>query len=159
MMKLVNVSEISSTAPVRAGKDQVLFDSGANCCVTNQREDFVGECKHTSGTQTVDGIGKCLKIEGTGHVAWTFVADNGQYRTLKLPCSCVPTMNGRIASMQETLSAYPNERFTMDGNNLVLSRHGAVPGITVPCDKNNQFLPMSLFRNRNVKIHVPRLLL
>ena len=88
MMKLVNVSEISSTAPVRAGKDQVLFDSGANCCVANQREDFVGECKRTSGNQTVDGIGKCLKIEGTGHVAWTFVADNGQYRTLKLPTCC-----------------------------------------------------------------------
>ena len=104
MMKLVNVSEISSTAPVRAGKDQVLFDSGANCCVTNQREDFVGEYKRTSGNQTVDGIGKCLKIEGTGHVAWTFVADNGQYRTLKLPCLYVPTMNGRIASMQEILS-------------------------------------------------------
>ena len=117
-----------------------VFDSGANCCVTNQREDFVGEYKRTSGNQTVDGIGKCLKIEGTGHVAWTFVADNGQYRTLKLPCSCVPTMNGRIASMQEILSTCPNERFTMDGNNLVLSGYGAVPGITVPYDKNNQFL-------------------
>ena len=77
--------------------------------------------------ETVDGIGKCSKIEGTGHVAWTFVADNGQCRTLKLPCLCVPTMNGRIASMQEMLSACPNERFTMDGNNLLLSGHGAVP--------------------------------
>ena len=75
MMKLVNVSEISSTAPVRAGKDQVLFDSGANCCVTNQREDFVGECKRADRPQIYSE--RVRKLSGLNHTK--LEQDGGNY--------------------------------------------------------------------------------
>ena len=40
--------------------------------------------------QQVEGIGKALQIEGVGHVRWTFKADDGSHRTLRLPAYYVP---------------------------------------------------------------------
>ena len=68
----------------------VLFDSGANCCVTHCKSDFNGHLKTIRGNHVIDGIGKGLKICGKGEVTWTFMADNKMYRTLKVPCYYVP---------------------------------------------------------------------
>ena len=95
-----------------------------SCCVANSIKDFVGAHTRLDGRQTVNGIGKQLRMEGKGHVAWTLVATNGTHRTLKLPCLHVPSMTGRIASMQAILSTHPKEQFIMDGKNLALTGHG-----------------------------------
>ena len=51
MASIVNMTDISS-APIDPQEvHQVLFDSGANCCVTNQFEDFVGDFQHTGKDQ------------------------------------------------------------------------------------------------------------
>ena len=61
-------------------KGEVLFDSGANCCITFDRTDFT--TFEPGGPAQVDGLGKGLRIEGTGTIKWTFLADDGTYRTL-----------------------------------------------------------------------------
>ena len=142
MAAMVNVTDISSSPTDAHESPQVLFDSGANCCVTNDYDDFVSGFKPVHGDQIVDGIGKGLRIAGTGTVAWTFVADNNMYRTLRVPCYYVPTATTRIASVQEILKAYPNETVNMNRNHLTLSGDKRQPPITVPyCPMSN--LPMA----------------
>ncbi len=132
MLQLVNLSSISSTRPTTQENNDVLFDSGANCCVSNRKEDFVGEFYPLSGNHLVDGIGKGLKIEGKGNVAWTFKSDDGMYRTLKVPCYYVPSANTRIASTQEVLKANPNEVFTITDTGMILSGGDTTPPLTIP---------------------------
>ena len=64
------MSAISSTHPKDTPDSEVLFDSGANCCASNVKTDFVGKFNESDGRSVVDGIGKGLKICGTGKVAW-----------------------------------------------------------------------------------------
>ena len=142
MAKLINLSEISSNPLYESHDELVLFDSGANCCVTNRKEDFVGQFNDSSKGQQVDGIGKGLKIEGQGKVAWTFKADNGMYRTLVLPCYYIPTSNTRIASLQEVLQAYPEETIDMNKRTMRLSGYGSNPSITIQFS-NISNLPMA----------------
>ena len=111
---LVNLSRLSSSYASEPKTETVLFDSGANCCITNRMDDFAGDYDDNITDKVIDGIGKGLKVEGAGTVAWTFEANNGLYRTLRLPCYYVPSTNTRIASLQRVLEAYPNEQFTMD---------------------------------------------
>ena len=129
--KLINLSKISSSSSKDGHHETVLFDSGANCCVSNRKEDFVGQFKYSTGTELVDGIGKGLMIKGSGRVSWTFPADNGTYRTLVLPCYYIPSATTRIASIQEILNVYPNETVTMKGSKLVLSGWDKHPSVTI----------------------------
>ena len=99
-MSLVNLSRISSTPLSDPETNTVLFNSGANCCITNHKADFAGDFTNEVSTQVVDGIGKGLKIEGAGTVAWTFKDTNGMYHTLCLPCYYVNSSNTCIASLQ-----------------------------------------------------------
>ncbi len=132
MLQLINLSAISSTQPKPQENNDVLFDSGANCCVSNQKEDFVGEFHPLNGNQLVDGLGKGLKIEGKGNVAWTFKSDDGMYRTIKVPCYYVPTSCTRIASTQEVLKANPKEVITMTDTGMTLSGWDTTPSLTIP---------------------------
>ena len=132
--KMINLSKIGSRTENNMS-ESVLFDTGANCCVSNRKDDFVGEYKQTNGRESVDGIGKALKIEGQGKVAWTFVADNGAYRTLLLPCYYIPTSNTRIASIRVILKEYPDETVSVNDAGLSLSGSDMNPGITVEFDK------------------------
>jgi len=78
-------------------KGQILLDSGANCCISNDRSDF--NIYHPGGPQQVDGIGKGLNIVGHGEVKWTIKGDNGRFRTLYLNVYYVPSVTTRIASI------------------------------------------------------------
>ena len=140
--RLINLSQISSTYDSENEAGTVLFDSGANCCITNRKADFSSDFKWQVATRVIDGIGKGLKIEGHGTVAWTFKADDGMYRTLRLPCFFVPSTNTRIASLQQILTAYPKEQFHMDRQGLTLSGDGSVPSLTIPMCTNSR-LPVA----------------
>ena len=115
---MVNLSRISSSSSEDESLDTVLFDSGANCCIMNSKSNFTGNISDSHANRIVDGIGKGLKVEGSGTVAWTFKADGGMYRTLRLPCFYVPGSNTRIASLQCILEAYPKETFTMNARQV-----------------------------------------
>ena len=144
LMPLINLTRISSSrTQEQQATESVLFDSGANCCITNRKEDFVGPFVNRKG-ETIDGIGKGLAIHGAGHVAWTFVASNGAYRTLKLPCYYVPSSNARIAATGRIMEVYPQETISIDGKSLTLSGdpQNNRPAISVPyCTKYK--LPMA----------------
>lgn len=135
---MVDVTSIdSSTGSVT--KHQVLFDTGANCCITFDYNDFVGPVEHLDNHK-VDGIGKGLKATARGFVAWTFIGNNGVYRTIKLPCYLVPGTQERIASASVFLKEYPNEHINVRDGSLEIS--GDVtqgrPGVKVPfCGKTD----------------------
>jgi hypothetical protein len=111
----------------------VLFDSGANCCLTNDTGDFIGSMVEMNDPRaTVDGIGKSLKVEGIGNVSWTFKSDDGGPRTLKLPAYYAPSCVGRIASTSQILKTYPSERIVVTTDSLKLEGDPSVSSITVP---------------------------
>jgi hypothetical protein len=142
------VSKISSGKGVPTRP--VLFDSGANCCITPSRSDFVGKYQTINDGPEVEGIGQGLQIQGTGTVAWTFKSETGMYRTLKLPCYYVPDSENRIASVKKILEQYPKERVTIANDGLVLSGHGQTPGIRVPfCSKSA--LPLAQIQEKTQK--------
>ena len=118
------------------GEEKVLFDTGANCCATHNKADFVGNYEAFHDGRTVEGIGKCLTVEGRGHVAWTFMASNGMARTLKVPCNYVPGIPHRIMSTQQLLRAYPGETITVYVDDLRLSGLGDRPSVLIPIDRN-----------------------
>ena len=121
MAKAINVSGIQSRRNSPTPKVKVLFDTGANCCITPDRDDFVGEYIKCRNGAAVDGIGKGLHVEGRGTVAWTFVGKDGMYRTLKLPCYHVPSSTTRIASAGVILAVYPDEEIKIAEGKLTLS--------------------------------------
>ena len=128
---LVNLSAISSSNDEAGTNESVLFDSGANCCLTNSKADFCGDFEHSSSSQTIEGIGKGLCIKGHGTVAWTFLADNGMYRTLTLPCYYVPSIQQRVASLQVIMDVYHEESIKMTSSKMTLSGSGKNPPMTV----------------------------
>jgi hypothetical protein len=121
--KYINLSQISSSHDYGSQHDDlpVLFDSGANCCITPCKDDFVGHYTKLTDGPIVDGIGKGLKITGQGTVGWTFVDITGMYRTLKLPCFHVPSSQTRIASIGKIMEAYPDETIHFAGKELIIS--------------------------------------
>ena len=129
---LVNLSNITSTDDGSDVFESVLFDSGANCCLTNKRSDFCGEIVEAGPSDKIDGIGKGLSIKGYGTVAWTFTADNGMYRTLRLPCYYVPSIHQRVASLQVIMDIYDCESIRMTSTQMCLSGSENDPPMTVP---------------------------
>ena len=139
MTRLIGLSCNTTTTNGTSYLDKVLFDSGANCCITNNSEDFIGEIEtYVPNNNIIDGIGKGLKVEGVGTVSWTFQSACGHYRTLELQCYYVPSTNQRIASLQCILDNNPKENFSLDSNALVLSGYDEVPSLTIPlCPDTN----------------------
>ena len=89
---------------------EVLFDSGANCCITPFKEDYEnsGDFERCRESQ-VEGLNKGLHIEGKGTVCWTFKTDTGWYRDLWLPAYYVPSTSTRIASTQVVVDEESNQ--------------------------------------------------
>ena len=50
----------------------IVWDSGASMCISNNKDDFVGKIKPLTNLQ-VDGILSQLKLEGMGNVCWTLI--------------------------------------------------------------------------------------
>jgi transposase InsO family protein len=143
----INLSNIDSSNSAGTAHFPVLFDSGANCCLTHNKEDFVGPYAASDDGQMIDGIGKSIKIEGRGTVAWTFMGINGMYRTLKLPCYYVPTSHSRIASIKCIMDCYPGEYIRITPTEMILSgnQQENLAGIKITfCDKTK--LPMAPLR-------------
>ena len=141
MTYLVNLGSVNSVNGSAVEVNKILFDTGANCCISNNRNNFVGtftpmECG------AVDGIGKGLTIAGKRQVAWTFRGDNGMYRTLKLLCYHTPSSNTRIASVGVVLKTYPSENINITQDSLVLSGNSfeQQPSITVAYCPRTQLL-------------------
>ena len=103
--RLINLSKISSTRRNQEADDFVLFDSGANCCCTFDRSDFVSEITPVSDDCVVEGIGSAEDVKGKGIVAWTFVAENGMYGAEQLE---------RTRAVQDQRDGTRRVRFQLD---------------------------------------------
>ena len=112
---------------------KVLFDSGANCRVSNKRKDFIKFESTTDQNLVIDGIGRGLRICGKGTVFWIF-GEGDTERVLELPAFYVPSCNTRIASLQAILDECRGETFQMDKDRLVLSGDDVEPPLVVPID-------------------------
>ena len=138
MTNCFNLDMINSRNRLPQIGNPVLFDSGANCCITHAKEDFIRDYEDLDDGPEVQGIGKGLKIKGVGTITWTFIAENGIYRKLKLPCYYVPECTTRIASVKRILEAYPREEVRITSTGLVLVGYGNEPAISVPfCPKSS----------------------
>ena len=122
--------------------NMILFDSGANCCISNDRGDFTGDYTEIKAGLSVEGMGKALKAEGTGTVSWTFLTDDNTYRALELPAFYIPSAQQKIASTGQILEAYPNENFNISPTELCLKGETTETSITVPICKNTS-LPLA----------------
>ena len=125
-----------------ANYGNVLFDSGANCCVTHCKDDFKGRLHLIQDSRQVEGIGKALQIAGVGTVTWVFKADNGTHRTIRVPAYYVPSANSRVASLQVILRTLRKERISLDDRQLRLEGYEDTPSLTVPYHPTTQ-LPMA----------------
>jgi hypothetical protein len=110
----------------------ILFDSGANCCISNERSDFVGKYHKFRDGRIIEGMGKALSADGHGQVAWTFLADDGSHRTLELPAYHIGSIQQKIASTSQILKVYPKERVHISSEQLQLTGDESKPSITVP---------------------------
>ena len=133
MTYLINLGSANSANGPAIIINEILFDTGANCCIFNDKNNFVGAFTLMERS-AVDGIGKGLTIAGKGHLAWTFRGDNGMCRTLKLPCHCALSSNTRIASVGAVLRTCPGDNINITQDSMALSSNPfeQQPSITVP---------------------------
>ena len=128
-----NNANMATIFGTKSGCCKILFDSGANCCISNNADDFQGTLDLYEDSSHVEGISsQGLLIEGDGLVYWDFEADDGTTRTLVLPCYYVPSTNACIASTDVVLEQYPSEEFRIKQDSLTLSGDDVEPPITVP---------------------------
>ena len=132
------------------GKDKhypVIWDSGASICISPTHSDFVGPLSKPTMNHRLQGIGKGLKVEGSGHIAWSFVDCSGMLRTLKVPGLYVPKASARLLSTSALLQKYPDEHIRIDGDRLILS---GAPATT----KENERRSIEVLMDPNSKLPV-----
>jgi hypothetical protein len=100
----------------------LVWDSGASHCITNNENDFDGkESRPGWMAKTLQGLGMGLKVKGVGTVSWTVLDTHGNPRTLKLPAYYVPDSPARLLSLPQLLQKYPGETIQMTDQMAVLS--------------------------------------
>ena len=61
----------------------VMWDSGASFCITNEKKDFIGPIKPIKDA-TVNGINGPMAIIGSGRVRWSLLDASGQLQHVEL---------------------------------------------------------------------------
>eukprot|EP00980_Cylindrotheca_fusiformis_P017477 scaffold5475_cov142-Cylindrotheca_fusiformis.AAC.1 len=87
----------------------IIWDSGASCCVTFDRNDFVGPIRDPPPSATTEGITNDVKVVGTGFVAWTMKDSKDMFRTIKLPAVLIPEARVRLLSLSSLAQQYMDE--------------------------------------------------
>ncbi len=143
----LNELSVSQSAMLSGGPTQdtstphVLIDSGANCCITNNRDDFIRTMTTYGTPALVEGLGKGLKIVGKGTVRWGLKSDNGSTRWIDVPCLYIPTAVTRILSTAVYLRRYPHETIGLDATGLIISGSNGQAELVVT--NNERDLPMA----------------
>lgn len=102
---------------------QLIWDSGASICITNDKSDFCeGTLTGPGIVKRLTGLAKGMHIKGRGTVAWTVQDIHGQLRTLELPAYCyVPSSPAKLLSTSLLLQVYTNEHILLDNEAATLS--------------------------------------
>ena len=132
---------MTTKKPIRnhtSRKNQVLFDSGANCWITYDKDDFMGTIDPVPSGSVVEGLEKSgLAVTGQGVIAWTFKSSNGTKQTLTAHGLLVPKSPIRIAGIKSIFDAYPNETIVMTSAGLVLGGDNNQPELSIPLCKTS----------------------
>jgi hypothetical protein len=80
---------------------QIIFDKGASLAISPFRSDFVADPTPLARPTQMGGMGKGLKIEGIGTVAWTFTAKDKSEIQLRVRAYFVPATKARLLSPQK----------------------------------------------------------
>ena len=119
--------DVALTAPAKLVEELdpdckflVIWDSGASCSISNNKDDFV-ELEESCEHEEISGLAKGLSIEGQGTVLWGVLGTNGKIRVLKLPALYIPDSPQRLLSTTSLCKAYPGEKVILDSQKALLT--------------------------------------
>jgi len=124
----VNSARVLATHPqaflagmAEADVYDLLIDSGASCCITHERTNFIeGIFQQPPQRLVLGGLANGLAIEGKGQVEWTVMMDDGMYRTFVIHAYYVPSGNRRLVSPQlVNQMGHDHCKFSIDGKDGV----------------------------------------
>lgn len=129
----------------------VIWDTGATCAVSFDKEDFV-EYEDSQGTRVLKGIAEGLDIKGYGRVHWTTTAIDGTVRTFDVPAVHVPSCQSRLLSPQsylqdEKASHHENMKVVMNKNRMVVMDSNKEV-LEVPYLESNNLPALQMFNNK-----------
>ncbi|GFH50762.1 hypothetical protein CTEN210_07238 [Chaetoceros tenuissimus] len=121
----------------------VIWDSGASCCVSNNRDDFISFSSNVGkivSSKSLGGLNSSgrYEVEGEGHVVWYVPAVDGTLRSLKLPCAFIPKSEVRLLSTQVLWNEL-QESFIIKKDGLLEGDPLRKP-VAVPCHKPSNLL-------------------
>ncbi len=99
----------------------VIWDSGTSISISPNKSDFVGPPKSAPIDIRLQGIAKGLNINGSGHIAWSFVDNKGMLQTLKVPAYFVPAAAVCLLSTTSLLQELKSESIQQLPDCLCLS--------------------------------------
>ena len=132
---------------------EVVWDSGASCCISHDKADFVGPIRKVHNGAQLTGIVSGLKIEGIGTVNWSVIDVNGSIRSLLLPCYYVPRSNQRLLSTAAFSEKYPNNKIIIGSPNWSIEanpNNAKESGIDVYLNQLNNLPISTCFRRKAV---------
>ena len=88
----------------------VIWDSGASICITNNKDNFIGDMIPPQNYSTVKGISTSLKLKGSGKVCWTFLNSEGQLQDIVLDAYYTPDIQTKLLSISVFCKQYPKSR-------------------------------------------------
>ncbi|GFH47570.1 hypothetical protein CTEN210_04045 [Chaetoceros tenuissimus] len=132
--------------PPLANSFPVIWDSGASCCVSNNRDDFVsfssdvGKIITSKSLCGLNSSGR-YEVEGEGYVVWYVPAVDGTLRSLKLPCAFIPKSEVRLLSTQVLWNEL-QESFIIKKDGLLEGKQGDPlrKAVAVPCHRISNLL-------------------
>ena len=104
----------------------VIWDSGASFCITNNRKDFIGPIRKIKDG-SVNGINGPMEITGSGRVRWSLLDTAGQLRHIELNCCYAPNAMQRLLSTAAFLNEYPNNTITVDSKTWTITADPSKP--------------------------------
>ena len=85
----------------------VVWDSGASMCISNDKDDFPDGIQHLSNAK-VDKIASHLQLEGVGKVCWSMFDAVGNVCDIILPAYYAPKARQRLLSTMVFCKQYRN---------------------------------------------------
>ena len=104
---------------VDSGSKPIVFDSGCTIALTPYQEDFDGEINPVQKTMT--GLSSTAKVEGEGHVKWSFYDDYGVIQHVRVKAYYIPSSPVRLFSSQHYFQQKKSGNFKIDAEGCVFT--------------------------------------
>jgi hypothetical protein len=103
------------------GVTPLIVDSGASCCVTPRREDFISYSESSVRIKDLSGVNK---VAGEGLIEWTVVDKHGKPCTITIKGYHVPKASVRLISPQCLCQAFKGTKGIQDHEIYVIKLIG-----------------------------------